>query len=419
MKLRKMAAAVLPLQIRRISKSLYHGAAALSSRPAPALDQSVDGPVRIAGFFTSTLGLGEAARQQGGLLASFYTDAVRCDLTGAIIPEREVLGAYDRSSFDPSTAGGGICIFHANPPEMPRALSSMRLRQSVYRIGCWVYELQQPPPEWRLAARLVNEVWAPSKFTADALARVVRRPVHTMPLPMRPFQPSRSIRERLGIGPHQFMVLFAYDCHSSHTRKNPEAAILAFRKAFPAGVDARMIVKVSNLASWKPAARSLASVMDGDTRVTLLTETLSRSEMAGLVQDADAVVSLHRSEGFGLLLAEAMARGRPVIATGWSGNLEFMNADVSLLVPSRLAKVRDPQGVYHLGEWAEADVDAAATLLARCYENPRWREEIGNRARKHVEEYLGPALATRYLNRLHALGIRSQSCKEPQLRPAP
>jgi hypothetical protein len=81
--------------------------------------------------------------------------------------------------------------------------------------------------------------------------------------------------------------------------------------------------------------------------------------MAGLIQDADAVISLHRSECFGLLLAEAMARSRPVIATGWSGNLEFMNADVSLLVPSRLVKVRDPQGVYHMGEWAEPDVDAA------------------------------------------------------------
>ena len=401
----RQATGILPAPVRRLGAKLYYTFLRHVVEPAPKLTRSVPGPIRIAGFFASPIGLGEGARRQARLIAELRPDVVQVDLTDAIIPDRQILAEPQTKNIACVSSSGGIAIFHTNPPEMRHAFAAANVPPDAYRIGYWVYELQEPPASWRSAAHFVNEVWTPSQFAADALARVIDRPTYVLPPPLKLAAPLASMRERLGIERGNFVVLSAYDVNSSQARKNPEAAIVAFRRAFPTATNVRMIIKASNITAWGPAAASLTQAIDGDNRISLLTTTLTQSEMAGLISDADVILSLHRSEGFGLALAEAMARERVVIATGWSGNLEFMSDEACMLVPSRLVTVSDPQGLYVSGEWAEPDIEAAAAMLVQCHSNVRLRRELGKRAQEYIEQRLGHGLKERYERRLNALGL--------------
>lgn len=396
----------LPSSLKHAVNSIYVGARSLQASPAQDLTRCDPGPVQVAGFFSSTIGLGEGARRQASLLQSVRSDVVHLDLTQHVIPGRQNLSRF-ASDHEPgsNTASGGAIIFHVNPPQMPQAVMAAHAAPNCYRIGYWVYELPSSPSSWKVAGRLVNEVWAPSSFAANALAQKIERPVHVMPLPIALGDPATQMRERMGLSKDQFVALFAYDVHSSHVRKNPEAAIAAFRRAFPSASDVRMIIKVSGLDAWKPARARLLAAIEGDRRITVIERSLSSAEMSGLINEADIVVSLHRSEGFGLMLAEAMARGRAVMATAYSGNLDYMSDKTAILIPARMIPVRDPQGVYRGGEWAEPDIEAAAEMLRRCRREKAFRDDLGRQAKEAVGQQLGPALATQYQDRLRQLGL--------------
>lgn len=196
-----------------------------------------------------------------------------------------------------------------------------------------------------------------------------------MPYPVRPPSVGR-IRHRFGLTPDTFVVLTAFDMGSSYVRKNPRASIAAFRKAFGDDPSCLLLLKVGHSGDANWAMRDMEGMIAGMSNVRVMQETLSRTEMAGLVATSDVVLSLHRAEGFGLVPAEAMLLGVPVVATGWSGNLDFMTPQDSALVSYELVPVSDPQGTYEVPDtyWAEADVDEAAAWLARL------RADIGLRA---------------------------------------
>jgi glycosyltransferase involved in cell wall biosynthesis len=154
------------------------------------------------------------------------------------------------------------------------------------------------------------------------------------------------------------------DARSSFSRKNPEAALRAFRMAFGRSDAAKLVLKLTGpdeeLARFE---RSVAALLGND--IEILKKQLSDTALADLYRSADAYLSLHRSEGFGLPLLEAMAHGMPVVATGWSGNLDFMPPDDCNLVPFRLVPVSDVSAIYSDSVWADPDIEAAATMLRR------------------------------------------------------
>jgi glycosyltransferase involved in cell wall biosynthesis len=171
------------------------------------------------------------------------------------------------------------------------------------------------------------------------------------------------------------------------------AAVRAFKLAFDGGRDdARLILKTHHVSAYAAGCRELAAAIDGDPRITVLDRTMDRAELDDLVSSSDAVMLLHRSEGFGLPLAEAMGRGLPVVATNWSGNTDFMDFGNSCPVSYCLVPARDPQGSYDHADqlWAEPSAENAAVHLRRLRDEPALRTELGRAASRTIRERCSP-----------------------------
>jgi glycosyltransferase involved in cell wall biosynthesis len=292
---------------------------------------------------------------------------------------------------------------------LPGVVSSLHpsLHPETYMIGVWHWELPDFPAAWASSASLLREIWAPSAFIAGSVAKSVTIPVVHMPhgvdvSAVTPFSPTT-----LGVAEGRFVFLFMFDFDSVIERKNPGAAIRAFRRAFPRDEGASLLIKTTGAARHRSALADLETMIEGDDNIHLADRVLPRSEVNGLIASCDAVVSLHRSEGFGLILAEAMALGKPVIATGWSGNVDFMSVGNSCLVGYELVPLERNFGPYPAGShWAEPDVDHAAWLMSRIFRDAEYRAAIGHRASETIRTQFSPeAAGKRYRDRLIGLGL--------------
>jgi glycosyltransferase involved in cell wall biosynthesis len=287
-------------------------------------------------------------------------------------------------------------VLHINAPSLPAAL--LRLPRSLVRgrrvIGYWAWELPTLPPDWRLGARFVHEVWAPSRFTAAALETLVPS-VRVVPHPVavRPPAPSALGRANFGLPADAFVTLVRFSLASSFARKNPLGAIAAHAAAFGNRPDRVLLLHVTNPHHFAHDFGRLAERADAWSNVVVNTQTMPRADAEAMVACCDVVLSLHRSEGFGLVPAEAMMQGKPVIATDWSATTEFMDAECAALVPARLVPTEDARGVYAVpgAVWAEPDIEAAAGWLLRLAEDAALRVRLGEAGRRAVQARLGPA----------------------------
>lgn len=238
-----------------------------------------------------------------------------------------------------------------------------------------------------------DPVIAMSDFNAEYFKRDLTAPVCKILYPLRKIDvamPSRNeIRDRFGIGKDDFMVLFTFD-FGSYKRKNPIAAMRAFAKSLAATPDAKLVFKTMGAKSHPVLVAELereAARLGISSKFRLITEYLPHAELYGLTAACDVYISLHHGEGFGLGMAEAMLMGKPVIATDWSANTEFCRPGSSFPISYRLVPVKSDEYFVSMREWAEADIDAAATALRSCYDNPALRHKVGEKGREFVEEH--------------------------------
>ena len=270
-------------------------------------------------------------------------------------------------------------------------------------IGHWSWELPSVPPAWRTGLRFVHRVWAPSRFTAAALAPLMAAAdVVRFPLAARPPRPSALQRDAFGL-PDAVITLVMFNLASSFERKNPLAAIAAHRAAFGDRPDRILLLHVINPHHFPADFVRLQAQAGGNVR--LHTRELSREDSHALMACADIVLSLHRSEGFGLVPAEAMLLGKPVVATDWSATAEFLDQSCGAPVTARLIPARDPRGVFEApgAVWADADVDHAAGWLRRLADDAALRARLGEAARRAAMERLGTAPLRAAIG---ALGLR-------------
>ncbi len=211
--------------------------------------------------------------------------------------------------------------------------------------------------------------------------------------PLRPLDfalpPSDEVRARLGFVPDDFIVFYNFD-FGSYRRKNPGAAIRAFAAALRGQPNAKLVFKVQHAARYREfLAEVERTAADAGiaAQFRVITEYLPHQLLYGLTAACDVYLSLHRGEGFGIGMAEAMMMGKPVVATDWSANTEFVCPGIAFPVPYRLVPIKSDEYFEAMKEWADADVDAAAAILRRLYENPAERHEVGERARAFIAEH--------------------------------
>ena len=287
--------------------------------------------------------------------------------------------------------------------------SGLARRENVYRIAYWNWELESIPAEWIELAPLVDEIWSPTQFVAQAMRS-------RMPLPVFKIEPGVEIgriesvsRESLGIPDDHYVFLFMFDMYSEIERKNPLAVIRAFRAAFSPGEKATLVIKTSRGQADREGLERLQKAAR-ENGVILIDQVVSRARAYGFLEMCDCFVSLHRSEGFGLGLAEAMLLGKPAIATNYSGNLSFMNAGNSLLVDYTLTEIARSGPIYAKGNvWAEPSVEHAAACMRKLYDDRSAAGAMGARAKAQLEASLSlPAAGERMLARLKQIAAQDR-----------
>ena len=369
-------------------------------------EQAAVPPVHVIGFMKGTLGLGAAARlyvealTAAGLEVSTQTvapPAPEDELDEGIKASYAEVDFADRARRDESGAIDIVCVNADELPIVARRMGSA-FGRGRRTIGVWAWETDHIPDRWMHAYPLVDEVWTYTRFVAESIARVSPVPVVPIPIPVPTPDPSSG---DAGFDlPDGFRFLFVFDFLSTPARKNPAGLVKAFTSAFAPGEGPQLIIKTLHgdlRPKWLDHLRWLAGGRDD---IHLVDRSLSLPQRDALMGACDCYVSLHRAEGFGLTIAEAMALGKPTIATGYSGNLDFQTARNSFLVEYEPALV-GPEGEHYPAEgvWADPDLEHAAQLMRRVLEHPGEARAKGERARRDIAEHLSPEAVGRVIRR--------------------
>ena len=336
--------------------------------------------VNVAGYLNSELGVGEVARQ-----AIRALDAAGVPVLPVGIAAPQSRQGHDFTHRGISQGGYPVNLICVNADMLPAFAGAIgpSFFAGRHSIGWWWWEVSEFPERWLGSFELVDELWAGSRFVAEALASASPVPVVRVPMPVSVAGSPRGEKQRFGLAP-EFSFLFSFDYASVLARKNPLGCIDAFLRAFPQPGEAVLVLKSIN-AEYHAAEHDRVRLhAAGHPHVVLLDQYLEPADKDRLVASCDCYVSLHRSEGFGITMAEAMFLGKPVVATAYSGNLDFMTPENSYLVDYTLTAIGPGADPYppHV-RWADPDLDHAAALMREVYED---REEAQRRARRGYED---------------------------------
>jgi glycosyltransferase involved in cell wall biosynthesis len=343
----------------------------------------------LAGYFRAETGVGEAVRASARAFEAAEVPHVLNDF-------------FDTWASNIDTSMGGVCaenpfrvnLVHVNADQVSAFVREKQAAyfEGRYNIGFWFWELARFPQEWGSSFDWFDEIWVASAFVQDAISEVAPIPVVKMPLALRPRRAidSQQAREALSLPSNRFVFLYMFDFRSVMERKNPLGLIRAFRRAFGDRTDVLLVLKTTN-GNVAAAGRPVFEAAQGAANVRIIDAAVPRAQIEDLIAACDCYVSLHRSEGFGVTIAEAMGFGKPVIATGYAGNMEFTRPENSLLVRYDLVTLDRDFGPYRRGtSWAEPDLDHAVCLMRNVVTEPDAGRALGERARVDVSRMLDP-----------------------------
>jgi glycosyltransferase involved in cell wall biosynthesis len=339
--------------------------------------------VNVVGFFRAEFGHGEAARR---VLAGVERAGIPHATITVKTPHHRERHPFEARGSRPTYPTNLVCL---NPEHMLEFAQrgGAELFLDRYTVGVWCWEASRFPDSFRPAFELVDEVWVASDYVAEIIASETEKPVQVFPMPVEVPSPPELGRAELGLPADRFVFLFSFDFFSTLERKNPAGLIDAFQRAFAPEEGPLLLIKTINGRKQADALKQLRAAADGRTDISVVDEYVSGEHMRALMASCDCFVSLHRSEGFGFPLAEAMAFEKPVIATRYSGNLAFMDDENSYLVDFGLTPVPPGAANYPVGAlWADPDLDQAAEAMRRVVEQPEEARERGRKARRRILE---------------------------------
>lgn len=323
--------------------------------------------INVAGYLRAELGIGEIARQMVAAL-----DAVGVPVAPIALHAPNSRQGHAFAALEPDATPFAVSLICVNADGLPAFASQVgdEFFEGRHNIGLWWWETNALPERFDEAFDHVDEVWAGTSFVADALAAVSPVPVVHIPMPVTVAESTPLAPGELG-WPDAFTFYFSFDYNSVFERKNPLATIRAYLAAFAPDDGAALVLKCINGERHPEAHAEVRSAISGRPDIVLIDQYLDAADKDRLTASCDCYVSLHRSEGLGLTIAEAMYLGKPVIATGYSGNMDYMGALNSYPVDYRLVGIGEGVDPYPAdGEWAEPDVEHAARLMREVFDDP-------------------------------------------------
>ena len=360
--------------------------------------------INVIGFLRGELGLGEAAR-------STMRGAAAAGISFSGIDYRRGCSVRKEEEIDNTFLGEPehfVNLFHMNPDQLFVAYHALGrdFFEGCYNILFCFWEQLEFPEEWVPAFDHIDEIWAGSRFCQDVIARTTYKPVVRIPLNVDPAVPDEIDRTALGLPEEGFLFLAMADFLSAPERKNPLGALEAYlRSHCHERKNVYLVLKTTNSTVRKDVFDKLEDYRKRFPSLIILDGYLSRPEVNALINCCDCFVSLHRAEGFGLPIAEAMAMGKPVIATSWSGNMDFMNVGNSFPVRYRIVSLDHDTGSYKKGfHWADPDLDHAAELMNTVADNPDLARRVGEAGMREIRSNFSPLSSGRLMaDRLHRI----------------
>ncbi len=341
--------------------------------------------VNLFGYLDSPIGVGQGARLMACALerSGIPFVLINIPLSGSV-DTRFKKYFRDKPEFN-------VNIIHVNPKDYFLHLSSFSgdVWKKRYNIGIWLWELEEFPDIWSDYFNFTDEVWTPSSFNAKAILTKSPEPVLTVPYGIEAEYDSTVCRKSFNLPEDRFLFLSMYDAKSGAMRKNPEGSIEAFKKAFkPEDQRVGLALKTNNASSAD--LEKLRNKIGDRSNIFIVNKSMEKKEVNSLIKLCDVFVSLHRSEGFGLVMAESMFLGVPCVATGWSANVDFMNSNNSCLVDYELTEVLDEEIYLPVFEgrivpkWAEPDIDQAAFYMKKLFEDRSFAKKISALAQESI-----------------------------------
>ncbi len=363
--------------------------------------------VNLVGYPRSIIGEGEFIRQTASSLKQTHLDfgIVDDQLTASHGQADDRLAPHIRSD-NPFK----VNIFHLKPGQMESSIVMLgrSFVENRYNIGYWTWELGEFPTAWQAPLDFLDEVWCPSRFIQSAVSKRSSKPVLYQPISIELEPAANFNRKHFSLSSKAFIFLFVFDFKSYVSRKNPQACVEAFLKAFPKKNETvNLVIKSMDGALYTKEFANLREQAKTDPRILLIDEKFRPDEMTGLMQTSDCFISLHRSEGIGLGLAQSMLLGKPVIATGYSGNTDFTLEDNSCLVKYDLIEVGEKEYPFAKGQvWADPDVDHAAWYMRKLVDDEGYRKSVAAKGQVFIrDQHNCRVTGERYLSRLRELGL--------------
>lgn len=362
--------------------------------------------VNLIGYVFGQLGIGEDLRMAARAMLAADIPFTLIDFQpGKDIPQNDrSLAAYVAVEGEYA-----INIFCMTALEYGRFYAERGNKQleGRYNIGYFPWELNRCPDEWEDLVQHVDEVWVSTQHTYNAFFPVTTKPILIMPMAVElgkisNFGTQEQTRQHFGLLPKAKLFCFSFDLNSSIHRKNPEACVEAFLQAFPADKFSKnavgLVIKIHPPTRHHSVWEKLKQTAAKDERIQIIQVTLSRPDLLALYQCCDCFLSLHRAEGFGRGIAEAMQLGLHVITTGYSGNMDFCDEPYADLVEYTLVKIKKGQYPFGVRQvWANANISHAANLMRAFFDNTNygiksndWTQfsarDVGLRYRKRLED---------------------------------
>jgi GT2 family glycosyltransferase len=366
--------------------------------------------VNLISYMRAEMGIGEAARGNAKALhsANIPFCVINFEKNNPSLMRdfsfrhREVFG----SVFD-------INILQINADYTPYACTYLgnTFFENKYTIGIWAWELEEFPDFWADAFDYVHEIWVPSTFVNKAVTKKSPVPVFTIPHSIQTINNMERIkntnRSYFNLPDHSFVFLSVFDVHSVTERKNPFGSIIAFKKSFKENdTSVTLIIKVTN--PDEETLKKLRDAIGGYKNIIVFTRNLSRIEMEWLMCTIDCYLSLHRSEGFGLGPAQAMARGKVAILTNWSGNTDYMTNDNCIPISYQLQQLGQDFGPYEKHQfWAEPDLEEASFMMRSLISDPQMVKKIGRQARTTMAQNFSPEKVGQHMkDRIYRISLQ-------------